>query len=96
MREILAPSKAHHIQPHAVVHELHTAHVYDAMLLLNHGLKFTYIIEIEGQAEPDVPKERDSQDKSAEAEQEKQTRVISYPDTRDELQKCISYHKHCN
>ena len=81
MREILAPSKVHHIQLHVVVHELHTAHVYDAMLLLNNVLKLMYIIEIEGQAEVDVPKVRDSQDKSAEVEQEKQIQAMSYPDT---------------
>ena len=48
MQEILVLSKVHHIQPHAVVHELRTARVYDVVLLLNHRLKLMYIIEIEG------------------------------------------------
>ena len=77
MQEILAPSKTHHIQLHAVVRELRTSHVYDAMLLLNHRLKLMYTIGTEGQAEIDVPKERDSRDKSAEVEQETQMNVIS-------------------
>ena len=94
MREILAPSNMHHIPPHAVVHKLHTAHVCDAMLLLTHVWKLMYIIETEGQAEVDVPKERDSQDKSAEAEQEEQTQVMSYPDTEGVLLRYISYRIH--